>query len=65
MAAKLEQPITPCFNRMIRLLTDEEKKHVSRDILIEMEAQILVTLGFDFNYPGPYQSMERFLRILD
>ena len=30
-----------------------------------MEAHILVMLGFDFNFPGPVQSMERYLRILD
>ena len=24
-----------------------------------------MTLGFDFNFPGPIQSMERYLRILD
>mgnify|MGYP006095772841 len=29
-----------------------------------MEADILMTLGFDFNFPGPIQSMDRFIRIL-
>jgi uncharacterized membrane protein len=28
MSAKLEQPISPSFTRMINLLTDEEKKYV-------------------------------------
>lgn len=64
MSAKLEQPISPSFSRMISLLTDEEKKHVNKQQLIDLEAQILVRLGFDFNFPGPIQSMERFLRIL-
>jgi len=33
--------------------------------LIDLEAQILVTLGFDFNFPGPIQPLERYLRILN
>jgi len=50
---------------MINLLTEEERKLVTKQGLIELESQILVTLGFDFNFPGPMQTMERFLRILD
>lgn len=30
MAAKLEQPISPSFTRMINLLTEDEKKFVSK-----------------------------------
>lgn len=30
MAAKMEQPISPSFTRMINLLTDDEKKFVSK-----------------------------------
>ena len=32
---------------------------------MDIEAQILVKLGFDFNFPGPMQFVERFLRILN
>lgn len=53
MSAKLEQPISPSFTRMINLLSDEEKKYVSKQKLIDLEAQIIMTLGFDFNFPGP------------
>jgi len=53
MSAKLEQPISPSFTRMINLLNDEEKKHVSKQSLIDLEANILIRLGFDFNFPGP------------
>jgi hypothetical protein len=31
MAAKLEQPISPSFNRMINLLPDEERKYVAKN----------------------------------
>jgi hypothetical protein len=65
MSAKLEQPISPSFTRMISLLTDEEKKYVNKQTLIDLEAQILIKMGFDFNFPGPIQSMERYLRVLN
>jgi hypothetical protein len=65
MAAKLEQPISPSFNRMINLLPENERKHVSKAQLIELEQDIIRQLGFDFNFPGPLQSMERFLRLLE
>jgi hypothetical protein len=65
LAAKLEQPISPSFTRMISLLTEEEKKLVTKQKLIDLETNILITFGFDFNFPGPIQSMERYLRLLD
>lgn len=65
MAAKLEQPISPSFNRMINLLPDEERKYVTKKQLILLEQDIIQKLGFDFNFPGPMQSMERFLRLLN
>ena len=65
LAAKLEQPISPSFSRMISLLSDDEKKNVSKKQLIELESDILIQMGFDYNFPGPIQSMERYLRILD
>ena len=49
---------------MINLLGDEEKKYVSKKALIDLEANIIMTMGFDFNFPGPIQSMERYLRLL-
>lgn len=49
---------------MISLLSDDEQKLVTKKSLIELEADILIRLGFDFNFPGPIQSLERFLRLL-
>jgi len=65
MSAKLEQPISPSFTRMINLLAPEEKKNVTKPSLIEIEQDILVKLGFDFNFPGPIQTLERFLRLVN
>ena len=64
MSAKLEQPISPSFSRMISLLSDEEKKLVDKKALIKLEAAILTKFGFDFNFQGPISSLERYLRIL-
>ena len=65
MAAKLEQPISPSFSRMIGLLSQDEQKNVSKQSLKDLEAQILMKMGFDYNYPGPMQSLERFMRIIN
>ena len=64
IAAKLEQPISPSFTRMINLLSEDEKKNITKQSLIDLEADILIKMGFDYNFPGPIQSLERFLRIL-
>ena len=53
MSAKLEQPISPSFTRMINLLSEQEREYVTKQSLIDLEAQILIKLGFDFNFPGP------------
>ena len=65
MAAKLEQPVSPSFNKMINLLSPQEKETVDKENLLDMEIEILRTLNLNFIMPGPIQSMERFLRILD
>jgi hypothetical protein len=64
MGAKLEQPISPSFKRMINLLPDYELQHVTKQQLIQLEQDIIIQFGFDFNFPGPFQSMERFLKLL-
>ena len=65
MGAKMEEPISPSFNRMISLLDEEEQQLVSKKALINMEERILQTLGFDLIFPGPIPSMERLLRLMD
>ena len=64
MAAKLEQPISPSFLIMIHLLTEDEQRVATKANLIALEEKILVAMNFDFNFPGPIQSLERYLRIL-
>ena len=53
MAAKLEQPMTPSINRMIKLLTPEEEKYVDKQKVINMEGTIIRTFNFDFVFLSP------------
>ena len=64
MSAKLEQDTSPSFNRMISLLSNKENRMVSKQALIDLEYDIIFRFGCDFNFPGPIESMERFLRVL-
>jgi hypothetical protein len=50
---------------MVALLSDVEKQSVNIPGLVELEHQILKKLNFNFYVPGPIQSLERFLRILE
>jgi len=47
MAAKLEQPISPSFKRMIALLPVCEQAKVSVEDLVNIEEMIIKTLNFD------------------
>jgi len=38
---------------------------VTKRDIINLEAHILISMGFDFNFPGPIQTMERYMRILN
>ncbi len=63
VAAKLEQPMTPSINRMIKLLAKEEQEYVDKTQVILLEQKMLNDLSFDFNYPSPLPFLERYLRI--
>ena len=41
IAAKLEQPISPSFLKMISYLTEAEQAQVDKDSLIDLEAKII------------------------
>jgi len=46
IAAKLEQPISPSFNRMLALLPASEQKTITKQNLVDLEEQILISLKF-------------------
>ena len=47
MSAKLSEPISPSFKRMIGLLTPEEKEYVNKELLIELEFDVISKLEFN------------------
>lgn len=58
--------MTPSINRMIKLLTDEEKQvGVDKARVILMEEDILKAFTFNFNLLSPLPFLERFLRLAD
>ncbi len=65
MAAKLEQPMQPNFNRMVRLVKSKWGVDTSRDELIEIEMNIIYTLDFNLTYTGPISFLERYLRVFN
>jgi len=50
---------------MINLLSDSERKNMNKDALVDLEFDILHKLGFCFNFPGPMESVDRYLRIVE
>lgn len=57
--------MTPSINRMIRLLSDEERQFVTKPLVIQMESEIVRALNFDMNFLSPLAFLERFLRLAD
>lgn len=64
LAAKLDQPVQPSFARMIIHLSEEDKELVSKEILTDLEQDIITRFGFEFNFSGPIEFINRYLRIL-
>lgn len=63
MSAKLEQPISPSFNRMIRLVEDEWGIKISKTELIDLEEKVIRTLDYSLHYTCPIVFLERYQRI--
>jgi hypothetical protein len=57
--------MTPSINRMIKLLSDEEKHYVDKLKVIMLEGEILKAFNFDFNFLSPLPFLERFLRLAE
>ena len=66
LAVKLEQPKkVDYYDFLSKLLTESERKQMPKEALLELERKVLIQLGFDMCRPGPVQSLERFIRILN
>lgn len=57
--------MTPSISRLISLLKGKERNSITKDKLIDLEAKICTNFGFDFNFPGPIQLLERYMQILN
>lgn len=64
IAAKIEQPKKPLFDNLILEYRSLTRKILRKDLLLIMERQVLVELGFDFNYSNPEHFIDRYLRVL-
>ena len=49
---------------MLWNLTDEENEIVDKQAVLDLEAKVLVKLGFDLYFPRPVYPMDRFLQLL-
>ena len=64
LAAKLEQPMFPSFERMINLIPTHQRQGMTQHTLVMLEEVILKELAFNMHYAGPLPFLERFLRLL-
>lgn len=64
MAAKLEQPMHPSFNIMIRLLADTQGLFVTKQALITLEEKIIRALEFSMHFCSTVPFLERYQLVL-
>ena len=64
MAAKLEQPMHPSFNIMVRLLADTQRLFVTKQALIQLEEKIIRALEFSIHFTSIVPFLERYQLIL-
>lgn len=63
IGAKIEQPKKPLFDNLILEYRSITKKILRKDLLLIMERQVLIELGFDFNCSNPDHFIDRYLRV--
>lgn len=60
LAAKLEQPMSPSFLRMINLLPEDTRAAVTKPRLVVLEESIIKELNLQMHYTGPVPYLNRF-----
>ena len=63
LAAKVEQPIEPSFNRVITYLEKLHATTIKKQQIVDLEEKILRALNFELLYVSPITFLGRFLRI--
>ena len=64
LAAKMEEKYAPNVEFTLEFLTCEEKEKVFPEDVFNLEAEVLMKLGFDLHFPGPVAPMDRYLHLL-
>ena len=64
LAAKMEEKFAPNIEFTLEFLAEDEKEKIDTQAVFDLEAQVLVKLGFDLHFPGPIAPMDRFLHLL-
>jgi len=64
MAAKLEQSVSPSFNRMVGTLPPLVAEKVTKGDLIDLEFDICQMLEFSLQWASPTLFAERYLKVL-
>ena len=63
MAAKLDQPISPSFKRMVRLVKKEWDLTIINKELVDLEEHIIRVLDFSMHNTSPLPFFDRYCRI--
>lgn len=63
IAAKLEEPMQPSFNRMVRLIKSEHDFDTTKEELITLEQMVITLLDWDLQIVTPIFFLERYQRI--
>ena len=64
LAAKMDEKYAPNVEFTLEFLTCEEKEKVLPEDVFNLEAEVLMKLGFDLQFPGPVAPMDRYLHLL-
>ena len=64
IAAKLEEPITPNYNNMCRLLERLDLVKIEKSTLFDVETKVLLALDFSIRNVISLNFLDRYLRLL-
>jgi len=65
IAAKLEEAISPSFNRMIGLLKVDQRSTITKEILVQFEFKIITALQINLAFETVVPFIERFIRLVN
>ena len=65
IAAKLSEPVKPCFEYTIRILPPSLRKKITEKRMIKLELRILEVLDFDLLSDGPLPFLDRYAYLLN